>query len=126
METGPSRKIPQILVSPEDAKATGERTMYIAMNRFKIVPGREQDFEGIWRNRETSLDEVPGFVAFNLVRGAKEESHTLYASHSTWKSRDFFVNWTKSDAFRKAHQGAGEHSDVYIGHPVFEGFEVVL
>ena len=22
--------------------------MYIAMNRFKIVPGHEQDFENIW------------------------------------------------------------------------------
>ncbi|MBT3993097.1 MAG: antibiotic biosynthesis monooxygenase, partial [Gammaproteobacteria bacterium] len=35
-------------------------------------------------------------------------------------------NWTKSEAFRAAHKGAGGHSDVYIGHPVFEGFEVVI
>jgi hypothetical protein len=26
---------------------------YIAMNRFKIALGRESDFEGIWKNRET-------------------------------------------------------------------------
>ena len=31
---------------------------FIAMNRFKIVPNREQDFENIWKNRETHLDGV--------------------------------------------------------------------
>ena len=100
--------------------------MYIAMNRFKIVPGREKDFEKIWRERETHLDNVAGFIEFHLVKGSKEETHTLYASHSTWKSVDDFSNWTKSDAFRQAHKGAGEHSEVYLGHPVFEGFEVVI
>ena len=24
--------------------------MYIAMNRFKIVKGRESDFENVWKN----------------------------------------------------------------------------
>ena len=96
------------------------------MNWFKIVPGREEDFEKIWRERETHLDNVPGFIEFHLVKDSKEETHTLYASHSTWKSEDDFSNWTRSDAFRQAHKGAGEHSDVYIGHPVFEGFDVII
>ena len=96
------------------------------MNRFKIVPGREKDFEKIWKERDTHLDVVPGFIGFYLVKGGKEETHTLYASHSTWKSEDDFRKWTQSDAFREAHKGAGEHSEVYLGHPVFEGFEVIL
>ena len=100
--------------------------MYIAMNRFKIVIGREKDFERIWKDRETHLDDVSGFIEFHLVKGRTEETHTLYASHSTWKSQDDFVNWTKSEAFRQAHKRAGEHSDIYLGHPIFEGFEVVV
>jgi heme-degrading monooxygenase HmoA len=36
--------------------------MYIAMNRFNIVPGKEADFEQICRERETYLKGVPGFV----------------------------------------------------------------
>ena len=35
--------------------------MYIAMNRFKIVPGKEDEFEKVWRERDTHLSEVPGF-----------------------------------------------------------------
>ena len=42
---------------------------FIAMNRFKIVPNREQDFEDIWKNRETHLNGVPGFIEFHLVKG---------------------------------------------------------
>ena len=66
--------------------------MYIAMNRFNIVPGRENDFERIWKERETNLDDVPGFLEFHLVKGAAEDTHTLYASHSTWKSQKYFIN----------------------------------
>jgi len=43
--------------------------MFIAMNRFKIIPGNEEDFVNIWRNRETFLDEVPGFKDFHLLKG---------------------------------------------------------
>ena len=100
--------------------------MYIAMNRFKIAKGREGDFEKIWKERDTHLQDVPGFRGFHLIKGKKEDNHTLYASHSTWSSEDAFLNWTKSDAFRRAHRGAGEHSDVYLGHPEFEGFEVII
>ena len=51
---------------------------FIAMNRFKIVLGFENDFESIWKNRETHLDGVPGFEEFNLIRGKTNESYTLY------------------------------------------------
>ena len=89
--------------------------MYIAMNRFKIVLGKENDFE-----------KVPGFKKFNLIKGEKKENYTLYASHSVWNSKEDFINWTKSEAFRKAHQGAGQHGNLYLGHPKFEGFEKVI
>ena len=99
---------------------------FIAMNRFKIALNRESDFENIWEKRETFLSNVPGFIEFHLVKGKTEDTHTLYASHSTWESRKDFENWTKSEAFRKAHKGAGAHSDIYLEHPQFEGFEVII
>lgn len=100
--------------------------MYIAMNRFKIVKGKEDIFENIWRNRESRLDEVSGFKNFNLIKGVSEEDYTLYASHSTWDSEDAFIKWTKSESFREAHKNAGQHKEIYVGHPVFEGFTVVI
>ena len=100
--------------------------MFIAMNRFKIVHGKEKEFEDVWKNRDTHLKDVPGFKKFNLVKGDTNEEHTLYASHSIWNSKDDFINWTKSEAFRLAHKNSGQHKGLYLGHPNFEGFEVVI
>ena len=100
--------------------------MFIATNRFRIAPGREDEFVDIWRRRDTYLEGVPGFKEFHLLRGPQEETHTLYASHSVWESQAAFEAWTKSDAFRKAHAQAGGARDLYLGPPQFEGFEVVL
>jgi heme-degrading monooxygenase HmoA len=33
--------------------------------------------------------------------------------------------WTRSDAFRRAHRDAGSNKPLYLGHPEFEGFEVL-
>ncbi len=101
--------------------------MYIAMNRFKVKLGCEQDFINIWKDRETFLDTVPGFREFNLLQSASYDDFTLFASHSTWKSKQDFINWTESEQFRKAHAGAGgKTKDIYLGPPQFEGFETVV
>ena len=100
--------------------------MFIAMNRFKIVLGKEKEFEDVWKNRDTHLNDVPGFKEFHLVKGETNVEYTLYASHSIWNSKNDFINWTKSEAFRLAHKNSGQHKGLYLGHPNFEGFEVVL
>jgi heme-degrading monooxygenase HmoA len=100
--------------------------MFIAMNRFRITPGREATFEQMWRDRESYLDEVPGFREFHLLRGPRSQECSLYASHSVWDSHEAFSDWTESEAFRKAHAQARAPEGTYLGHPDFEGFEVVL
>jgi len=100
--------------------------MYIAMNRFSVSLGREEVFEDLWRQRESYLDEVPGFKGFHLLRGPSDERSTLYASHSVWESHDAFVAWTESEAFRRAHAQARSPEGTLLGHPQFEGFQVVL
>ncbi|MFZ0125349.1 MAG: antibiotic biosynthesis monooxygenase [Xanthobacteraceae bacterium] len=98
--------------------------MFIAMNRFRVRKGSEDAFEEVWLNRDTHLEKVPGFVEFHLLKGPQTDDYTLYASHSVWRSRAAFEAWTKSDAFRAAHNRAGENKPLYLDHPQFEGFEV--
>jgi heme-degrading monooxygenase HmoA len=99
--------------------------MFIAMNRFSVLPGEETAFEAVWLGRETHLGDAPGFVAFHLLRGPKNDDHTLYSSHTVWRSREEFEAWTRSEAFRAAHRTAGDNRPLYLGHPRFEGFEVI-
>ncbi|WP_415891350.1 antibiotic biosynthesis monooxygenase family protein [Neptuniibacter sp. SY11_33] len=96
--------------------------MFIAMNRFKIIPGKENDFIEIWKNRDTYLDEVPGFKSFDLLQGPSSEESTIFISHSIWESEEAFKQWTKSEAFRKAHANAKPAQGIYLGPPQFEGF----
>ena len=100
--------------------------MYMAMNGFRIAPGHEEDFERLWRERDSQLDDVPGFVEFRLLRGPNDEEATLYASHTVWRSEDDFRAWTNSENFRRAHAQARAPKGTYLGHPVFEGFESIL
>ena len=100
--------------------------MYLAMNRFAIAPCMEEGFEKIWRERETFLSEVPGFVSFALMKGTSDETRTLYASHSVWESRQAFEDWTRSEHFRKAHAQANAPKGTYLGPPDLELFDQVL
>ena len=100
--------------------------MFLAMNRFKIALGYEEGFEKVWKERDSYLNEVDGFVSFNLLKGAVTEEYVLYASHSVWQSKDAFEAWTKSEHFRKAHAQASAPKGTYLGHPDLELFDAVI
>ncbi|MBV8576630.1 MAG: antibiotic biosynthesis monooxygenase [Acetobacteraceae bacterium] len=99
--------------------------MFIAMNRFKVARGSESAFEQVWTTRDTYLESVPGFIEFHLLRGPERDDYVLYSSHSIWRSRQAFEDWTRSEAFRRAHRDAGQNKPLYLDHPEFEGFEVL-
>ena len=101
--------------------------MYVAMNRFKVVSGSEADFEAVWKNRDSKLNEMEGFKTFHLLRGPvnEQEGYTLYASHTIWENEDAFRAWTRSDHFRASHRNTGDSKPTYVGHPQFEGFTPV-
>ena len=100
--------------------------MFIAMNRFRIALGAEADFEELWRQRDSYLSEVDGFVSFALLKGPQRDDHVLYASHTVWESKAAFEAWTRSEHFRKAHAQRSAPKGTYLGHPDLELFEAVL
>ena len=101
--------------------------MFLAMNRFKIARGHEETFVAHWRQRESYLDEVPGFLRFHLLQGPQTEEYTLFSSYSEWQSAQVFEDWTHSESFRKAHANAGKSPrEIYVGPPQLELFESVI
>lgn len=97
--------------------------MFIAMNNFKVNPGKEADFETRWRERESYLAQVPGFVEFALLKGDGEGE---YASHTVWESRDAFVAWTKSESFAAGHRQGGSIAGVLATHPEAKLYDAVI
>lgn len=99
--------------------------MFIAMNRFKVLKEETGEFEAMWLGRESHLEKNPGFVQFHMLRGPEREDHVLYSSHTVWATRAAFETWTTSEHFRAAHRNAGGNKRMTLGHPEFEGFEVI-
>lgn len=95
--------------------------MFVAMNNFTTVPDKGETFEQIWRERETYLEDVPGFLHFVLLR-SDEENH--YVSHSMWADRAAFDAWTESESFTKGHRGVSM-AGILADHPHVELFEAV-
>jgi heme-degrading monooxygenase HmoA len=96
--------------------------MFIAMNRFSVAPGREEDFERVWRERDSLIKDVPGFTTFALLRGDEPGE---YISHSTWESRAAFEAWLRSDVFRQAH-GRSDVDGVLQDAPHVSLYEAIL
>ena len=96
--------------------------MFVAMNNFKVVAGKESEFEEVWKNRESHLQEVAGIVRFALLRGDAEGE---YISHSTWESRDAFMAWMQSPAFAAGHRGSSMMG-IVAGPPQVKLFDSVI
>jgi heme-degrading monooxygenase HmoA len=97
--------------------------MFIAMNNFKVASGKEPEFERVWRERQSYLKGVAGFVQFCLLRA---DAPGEYISHSTWESRDAFVAWTQSEAFVQGHRQGGSLMGVLEGPPQVKTYEAVI
>jgi heme-degrading monooxygenase HmoA len=98
---------------------------FIAMNNFHIAAEQAEQFEARWRKRRSYLTDVPGFEHFQLLRGEEKDGVIHYASHSTWASRQAFMEWTQSDSFVQAHRGDPLPKGMVQGPPHLACFEVV-
>jgi len=100
-------------------------SMFIAMNQFRVNPERAADFERAWRERDSYLDGVPGFLQFHLLKGGIEpDGAQLYSSHVMWADEAAFRAWVASDSFKKAH-AQGSLAGIMAGPPKLYGWTSV-
>ena len=99
--------------------------MYIAMNRFKVIKGHEEEFERRWLGRDTYLDQLPGFVEFHLLRGpGSRRSHALFLAYGVGEQGRLRELDAVGAVSRLAPQRR-RHKPLHLGHPEFEGFETI-
>ena len=96
--------------------------MFVAMNKFKVAAGKYEEFERVWKERQSHLEGVPGFVQFALL---KADAEGEYISHSTWQDRAAFTAWTESEAFTAGHR-QGSLMGVMEGPPQLMTYEAII
>jgi len=94
--------------------------VYVAMNRITAIEGKGPELEAAFAKRAGHVNQAPGFLAFYLLR---PQQGNTYISMSTWRSKEDFDAWTKSEDFAAGHRSA-KHG-VVAGRPVLEEFEAV-
>ena len=115
-----------------DVKADGfnplDTDVYVAMNRFKVLPGKEEAFEQRWAERESKLEGMDGFLTFLLLRrdALKAEDGYNYSTLTVWRSKEDFQAWRESSANSAAHSKAGEAEPMFDGPPSPVMYEGVL
>ena len=75
--------------------------MVIVMNRIPVAPGREQDFEKTFAERDRAVDRMPGFIDMQVLRPTEGNTYVVL---TRWKSIEAFKDWTESEAFISAHR----------------------
>ncbi|CAM9213038.1 unnamed protein product [Heterosigma akashiwo] len=90
-----------------DGQSEVPADVFIAMNRFTIPDEARVAFEQRWASRESKLQELPGFLFFNMLRrdASKADDGYNYVSMTAWQDRAAFENWRTSQQFGAAHGG---------------------
>ncbi len=74
--------------------------MIVVTNRIWVAEGHEAEFEERFRNREWTIDRLPGFIRNEVLKPVQGD---CYVVKTYWESMEDFEGWTKSPEFAKAH-----------------------
>lgn len=74
---------------------------FVVQNTFRVKPYKCCEFEQMWKTRESFLQQMPGFITFELLKNKEKEGN--YISQTMWKTRQDFSNWLNSEEFEKSH-----------------------
>ncbi len=91
--------------------------MIVVMVRIPV--GSAEEGERIaerFRNRAGLVDDQPGFMGFELLKGEHE-----YMSVTRWANQQALDNWTSSQAHAQAHGHGRPQVPQTGGHPAGEG-----
>ena len=106
--------------------------MFISINHIPVTPGREADFEQLFRQRERSVQEQPGFISLDVLKpGAKmqmgkpiPDDSNEYQVLTRWQSAEAFRNWISSDSFKKSHSRESDPA-IFAGKSYLSTHETV-
>ncbi|MES9962365.1 MAG: antibiotic biosynthesis monooxygenase [Candidatus Sedimenticola sp. 20ELBAFRAG] len=80
--------------------------MFIAMSRFEVANGLEDEVSRAFKNRPHKVDSVPGFIRMEVLRPQDEPAQfwllTWWTDEASWDS------WYHSHHYKDSHKGMPE------------------
>lgn len=102
----------EVLTTVGDVKATG----YVVMNNIPVSIEGKPVFEDRFVNREQTVENMPGFQAFRLLRPTRGNTYVVFTQ---WASKTDFENWKNSPEFADAHKKQTAKPPAYFAERPF-------
>ncbi|WP_163151188.1 antibiotic biosynthesis monooxygenase [Anoxybacillus sp. MB8] len=99
--------------------------MYVVTNAIRVKKGYAPQLVERFKERK-GIEQSPGFIRLELHITQGLEDHDEVRVCTTWENKECFEAWTKSEAFRKAHEHRSkDRPDYVLGNQMFS-YEVAL
>ncbi|GAX88600.1 antibiotic biosynthesis monooxygenase family protein [Effusibacillus lacus] len=95
--------------------------MYVVFNVLTVPAGGKEKMNEIFSKSADHMKTVPGCLEFMYLNSPDEDKQIVYTK---WDSKESFVAWTQSEAFKKAHEERRERGITALGSKI-EVYEVV-
>lgn len=76
--------------------------MYIVHSTVRVPEGKADEVIGIYQKRSRLVDEYKGFISFQLLQN--EVSPTELTVQICWETKEDYINYITSDAYKKVHE----------------------
>jgi len=90
--------------APTVSLDTLAKASFVAINTIHCQPHYQERFECLFCSRVRAIDEMPGFLAMQVLKPADEGEPYLVVSY--WESEERFHAWVGSEAFHAGHARA--------------------
>ena len=77
--------------------------MFVAVSKFQVAGGREEEVKEAFRNRPHLVESDPGFIRLEVL-SPRDLPHEIWLL-TFWTDEESFRTWHRSHTYREAHSG---------------------
>jgi heme-degrading monooxygenase HmoA len=98
-----------LLYNGRKQQAKDVTIVYVSMNRLKVPDDYRAHLEKAFSESGVRMKNVPGFLEFLFLAPTEGDEYIVFTK---WTSEQDFLNWTQSEAFKRAHANSNPNSPV--------------
>lgn len=76
--------------------------MFVVDSTVVVPEHKADDLIQIYQNRSRLVDEAEGFLSFQLLQNDRKPGELTV--HLEWESKQAYLNWARSEQFKKIHE----------------------
>ncbi|QAS53806.1 antibiotic biosynthesis monooxygenase family protein [Halobacillus litoralis] len=76
--------------------------MFVVDSTVIVPEHKAEDLINIYKKRSRCVDEAEGFHSFQLLQNDRKPGELTV--HLEWESKEAYLNWARSEQFKKIHE----------------------